>query len=274
MTLTLSAAFFSSEILFAQTSVFSKTAEFRRESISAVAAAIQQLGIVNNFMVDTAEDAGNFGWPYCITNNIPNIDYYFTRPGTSGSAFDCDNPINDSPNNSGAAELPATKSAWIWYPYGQFPEFPEITAGYGRTAMAGPVYYFKSDLTSEVKLPEYYNNTLYIYECSRNWIKEVKLDSAGNILKINPFLNSMDFIPMDLEMEPDGAIYMLKWGSDFFGGNSDSRLSRIIYKKNKVPVIQMKIKIQSRQADSILIKTFQKIRYSLTIAGEVRSKYL
>jgi hypothetical protein len=107
----------------------------------------------------------------------------------------------------------------------------------GRTAMAGPVYHDDPNLDSERRLPEYYDNTLFIYEWSRGWIKEVKLDSAGNILKINPFLDGFEFLrPMDMETGPDGALYVLEWGSSFGGGNSDSRLIRLEYKSGSPPV--------------------------------------
>jgi hypothetical protein len=41
---------------------------------------------------------------------------------------------------------------------------------------------------------------------------------------------------MDMELGPDGAIYMLEWGSNFNGGNSDSKLVRVQYKGGSPPV--------------------------------------
>ncbi|MGH7453335.1 MAG: T9SS type A sorting domain-containing protein, partial [bacterium] len=182
-----------------------------------------------------ARAAGNFGWPYCIGNNQVYFDYNFAT-GVSGAAFDCNAPANDSPNNTGANALPPAQPAWIWYPYGPSADFPEIGSG-SRTAMGGPIYHYDPNLDSRRKLPEYYDNTLFIYEWSRGWIKEVKLDEAGNILKINPFLGSFEFIrPMDMELGPDGAIYMLEWGTGFFGGNSDSKLIRLQYNGGDTPV--------------------------------------
>ncbi len=176
-----------------------------------------------------ARTAGYFGWPFCIGDNKPYRDYDFAS-GISGDLFDCLNgPTNDSPNNTGAEQLPPPQPAWIWYPYPVSAEFPEFGAG-SRTAMAGPVYHFDASLDSGRKLPSYYDDTVFIYEWSRRWVKEVKLDEDGSVLKINPFLPSLTFIrPMDMEIGPDGAIYMLEWGSTFGGGSSDSRLSRISY---------------------------------------------
>ena len=95
--------------------------------------------------------------------------------------------------------------------------------------MAGPVYHFDSGLASIGALPEYYDDTLFIYEWSRNWIQEVKLDEQGGILKISPFLPSFDFrSPIDMEIGPDGAIYILEYGTGW-GDNPDAQLIRIEY---------------------------------------------
>jgi glucose/arabinose dehydrogenase/type 1 glutamine amidotransferase len=176
-----------------------------------------------------ARAAGNFGWPYFVADNKPYIDFDFAT-GQSGQPFNPAAPQNDSPNNTGALNLPPAQPAWIWYPYSFSLEFPELGIG-GRTAMAGPVYHFEANDASQRKLPAYYDDTLFIYEWSRNWIMEVKLDAAGNVLKINPFLPNMAFQrPMDMKIGPDGAIYLLEWGTNFGGGNTDSRLIRIDYR--------------------------------------------
>jgi hypothetical protein len=96
--------------------------------------------------------------------------------------------------------------------------------------MAGPVYHSNAATAAPKALPAYYDDTLFIYEWSRGWIKEVKMDASGNILKINPFLPNMSFKrPMDMKIGPDGVMYMIEWGSGFGGGNADSQLIRIDY---------------------------------------------
>jgi hypothetical protein len=96
--------------------------------------------------------------------------------------------------------------------------------------MAGPVYHYDPDLVSDRKLPQYYDKTLFIFEWSRRWIKEIKLDDEGNILKINPFLSSFLFLrPIEMTIGPDGAIYMIEWGSRFSGHNPDAKVIRVDY---------------------------------------------
>jgi glucose/arabinose dehydrogenase len=176
-----------------------------------------------------ARSAGNFGWPYFVANNKPYIDYDFAT-GISGAAFDPNAPVNDSPNNTGPANLPPAQPAWLWYPYDSSVEFPELDGSGGRTAMGGPVYHFKSNVNKATKLPAYYDNTLFIWEWSRDYIKEIKIDDDGSVLKINPFLPSFAFSrPIDMKIGPDGVIYMIEWGTGFNGSNPDAKLVRIDY---------------------------------------------
>ena len=175
-----------------------------------------------------ARAAGNFGWPYCIGDNQPYVAYDFATE-RSGIPFDCGAPRNLSPNNTGLQSLPPAQAAWVWYPYGTSSAFPEIAADSGRTALAGPVYYYDAE-AGDKKLPAYYDDTLFMYEWASNWIKEVKLDENGHILKINPFLDGMEFIrPISMEFGPDGSLYVLEWGSGFWGDNDDARVVRIDY---------------------------------------------
>src|SRR5438132_2278100 len=172
---------------------------------------------------------GNFGWPYFVGNNKPYIQYDFNT-GISGSAFNPAAPTNNSPNNTGPTNLPPAQSAWLWYPYDSSPEFPELDGTGGRTAMGGPVYHYNTNVVNAKKLPAYYDNTLFIWEWSRNYIKEVKMDESGNVLKISPFLPTFTFNrPIDLKVGPDGCVYVIEWGTGYSGSNPDARLVRIEY---------------------------------------------
>ncbi len=176
-----------------------------------------------------ARAPGNFGWPYCIGQNFAYRDYDFEAQ-SSGSAFDCSSPSNDSPNNTGAASLPPAMPAWIWYPYGPSTAFPAITDGPGRTSMAGPVIQY-SPASDPAAVPEYFDRSLIIYEWSRNWVKEVRLDENGDILSINPMLGAIDLKrPIAMELSPSGVLYAIEWGTGFGGDNNDSQLIRIDYR--------------------------------------------
>ncbi|HEX2473539.1 MAG TPA: ThuA domain-containing protein [Lacipirellulaceae bacterium] len=177
--------------------------------------------------INQARQAGNFGWPYIIADNKPYRDFNFAT-GTSGALFNPAAPTNNSPNNTGATNLPPAKPALIWYPYGNSTEFPELASG-GRTAMAGPVYHFDPALDSQIKLPEYFDDTLFMYEWSRNQFFEVKLDQNGNLLKLNRIFADLSFNqPIDAEMGPDGALYVLEWGA--------TKLTRIEFSGNRPAV--------------------------------------
>ena len=130
--------------------------------------------------VNQARQPGNFGWPYFIADNKPYWHWDFTAK-TNDYKHDPAHPANHSPNNTGLQELPAPQPAFIYYPGGSSTRFPVVNGGGGRTAMAGPVYYFDKKLKSPHKLPANYDHTLFIYEWSRNWIIAVHLDPNNNI---------------------------------------------------------------------------------------------
>ena len=183
--------------------------------------------------VNQAREAGNFGWPYFVGDNKAYNDFDFTTSVTS-DLFDPAATVNDSPNNTGATVLPPAQPALIWYPNEVNDEFPELGRG-GRTAMAGPVYHYDASLDSDIKLPEYFDDTLFIYEWSRHWIQEVKLDDNGDILGVNPIFTRFRLRrPIDMTIGPDGALYVLEWGTEFGGGNTDSQLSRIEFVRGAV----------------------------------------
>ena len=179
--------------------------------------------------VNQARKAGYFGWPLFVGNNLPYNQYDYNT-GKSGIKFDPLKPINNSRNNTGIKELPPLSPPFIWYPYGPSPDFPQMGSG-GRTAMAGPVYY--SDLYPGKKgLPDYYNGKLFIYEWIRNFVRVVSLQPNGDFYKMEPFMEGTKFAgPVDMEIGPDGHLYILEYGLGWFSKNKDSGLFRIDYKE-------------------------------------------
>ncbi|TDV52254.1 PQQ-dependent sugar dehydrogenase [Actinophytocola oryzae] len=181
-----------------------------------------------------AKAAGNFGWPLCIGRNRPYVEYDFTT-GTSGQPYDCDGgPTNNSPNNTGLTKLPPAQPAWLPYPYRVSPEWPQLGTG-GRLAVGGPTYHYNPDLDSETKVPESYDNTTFIADWTRNAMFEVRNDAAGNVASVNRFLPDMTFLrPIDMEIGPDGALYVVEWGTNYGGSgrgdpNWDSGIYRLDY---------------------------------------------
>ena len=190
--------------------------------------------------MNLATEAGNFGWPLFIGNNYAYRDYDYAT-GESGDAFNPEKPINDSKFNTGLRELPPTKPAYIYYPYAETSLFPQVGSG-GRNAMAGPTYY--SDLyTDGGGLPSYYDGKTIIYEWMRGWMMAVSLFEDGTFNKMEPFASDIQLRNLiDMELGPDGRIYLLEYGSGWFSANDDSGLSYIDYNGgNRPPMIDQLI---------------------------------
>jgi len=183
--------------------------------------------------INQARKAGYFGWPLFVGNNFPYRQYNYTT-GKSGLAFDPKKPINDSRNNTGLRDLPPANPAFIWYPYDASPDFPQVGTG-GRTAMAGPVYY--TDMfPKETRLPDYYHGKVIVYEWIRGWIKAVTLLPNGDFDKMEPFFPAIKTNSLiDMEVGPDGRLYLLEYGTGWFTRNPDTGLSRIDFNAGNMP---------------------------------------
>jgi cytochrome c len=186
---------------------------------------------------DLLKGPGNYGWPYCVGDNQPFIDYDFAT-GASGQAFDCAHPRNESPNNTGLVDLPPAIAAWIPYDGGSVPEFGTG----GESPMGGPVYHYDPNLDSKTKFPEYYDGKTFAYEWDRGWIHTIEVGPNGEHGAIEKFFDSMTLTrPMNIEFGPDGSLYVLDYGSGYFGGAADSALYRIDYTKgNRTPQVTVK----------------------------------
>ena len=186
--------------------------------------------------MNQAREAGNFGWPLFIGNNKPYTDYDY-ETGESGITFDPEKPINDSKNNTGLQELPPAQGAYVYYPYVDTSTFPQVGTG-GRNAMAGPTYY--SDLyPNGGGLPSYYDEKVIIYDWMRGWMRAISLYEDGTYNKMEPFASDIKVNNLiDMEMGPDGRVYLLEYGSGWFQQNDDSSLGYIEFNSgNRPPVI-------------------------------------
>jgi cytochrome c len=198
-------------------------------------------------------EPGNYGWPYCATAELPYVDGEFVGPSdptatpgfiSSGEPFDCANPVNESPHNTGLTELPPVVQPDVWYSYTASAEFPELgsTPPGGIGPMAGPAYDFDSAKASPPAWPAYFDGVPLFYEWTRDYIKEFRLDGAGDLAEIRPATGSLlgTLGPargddatldngMDIEFGPEGALYTLEYGDGFFSENPDAQLARIDY---------------------------------------------
>ena len=186
--------------------------------------------------LNQARKAGFFGWPLFVGNNYAYHQYDYGS-GTTGAVYYANKPVNDSKHNTGLTELPPAQPAFIWYPYAASPDFPQVGTG-GRNAMAGPVYY--TDMfPKETRLPDYYNGKLIIYDWIRGWVKAVTMLPNGDFDKMEPFFPSLKVNSLiDMEVGPDGKLYLLEYGKGWFSKNVDAGIARIDFNGgNRPPVI-------------------------------------
>lgn len=187
-----------------------------------------------------AKKAGNFGWPYFVGNNIAYHDSDFATKAI-GPLFDKNGPTNPSPNNTGLKVLPAPTAAMIYYPYNASETFPLLGQG-GRCAMGGPIYRYDPNGTNPSRLPAYYDGAMFVYDWMRNWVMAVRFDENNNYQRMEPFMpTNGDFRrPVDLEIGPDGVLYMLEYGSVYGIDNEDARLVRLDFNGgNRAPIAKI-----------------------------------
>jgi cytochrome c len=193
-------------------------------------------GPENTVEWDILNQPGFYGWPYCVGNNRPYVDFDFAT-GTSGAPFDCAHPVNNSPNNTGLTNLPPAIPAMVYYHYQADPAFPEL--GGGGAPMAGPTYRYDPNLVSDRKWPAYWDGKAIFGEWNQNKLYSFQLNENGSqLVDINQILSTFNFLkPMDMKFGPDGALYLIEWGSGFGGDNTDSAIYRIDYVQGNRPPV-------------------------------------
>lgn len=186
--------------------------------------------------VNQAKAAGNFGWPFVIADNKPYPIVDFATKKT-GKITDPAAPENPGQRNTGLKTLPPAHPALIWYPYGKSEEFPAMGEG-GRNAMAGPVFYYDPSKKYNI-LGKEDNRTLLTYEWMRGKIFKAKLDAQEKVEKLEVFMEKLVH-PMDLEMDKDGSLVLLEYGSGWYF-NVNGSVSRLRPDDgNKPPTLTIK----------------------------------
>ena len=173
-----------------------------------------------------ARGPGNFGWPYFVGDNVafPYYDFASEQPLETKNP---ERPINASLNNTGKLELPPAMPAMIYYPYARSNEFPLMGEGM-RSATGGPIFR-KNDFSAGVNtFPDSYDGVWFVADFSRNWIMAIRIDGRGNYVSMERFMPDYSFHSIiDIKFGPDGALYVLEYGSLWFNDSPDDRLVKI-----------------------------------------------
>ncbi|GAB2587748.1 glycosyl hydrolase [Paractinoplanes abujensis] len=172
---------------------------------------------------------GNYGWPYCTGTNTSAETYneWDFAAGTGGAKYNCaGGPANNSFRNTGLGTLPAAKPAWIRYAgdAGSPPEF----GGGSESPMGGPVYRYSASNTSTTKFPQTFDGQFFAGEFGRGWIKPTVVNANGTYGAIDTFPWNGKQV-MDMAFGPDGALYVLDYGTGYFNGDANSALYRYDY---------------------------------------------
>lgn len=195
------------------------------------------------------DEAMNGGWPYCIgqtnpddlsdyTNGGSYVDWDFVankpRKNADGSYkhFPCTDPegmkgVNDSPNNTGLADLPPATDAWIAYANDS-----GMYGLNGTTAIGGKVYrQSQNTAAKDTAFPAYFEGSYFMADMSRGWIKEVRMNEDGSVASVNNFLGGFT-APGDVEFGADGSMYVVEYGTGFFSGSPQTKITRVDYAVN------------------------------------------
>jgi cytochrome c len=192
---------------------------------------------------NVAKEAGFFGWPYFAGPNGAYADFDFETEKI-GPFFNADKPENISVNNTGLKILPKAREALIWYSYDESKLFSHLGTG-GKSPIGGPVFYtdlYKERINDTTKhLHAHYNKKVFIAEWIRDWINVLTINEDGKLDSIETFMSGTKFShPVDLEIGPDGALYVLEYGANWFTRNKDAGLYRIEYHRgNRTPVTKL-----------------------------------
>ncbi|GGM49908.1 ThuA domain-containing protein [Dactylosporangium sucinum] len=222
----------------------------------------------------------NYGWPLCYSPTLPYYRWNFntsTPLDNPPQAFECNNPdrgpANTSRWNTGLTYSPPIAQPDMWYsfqdnnaanplgtpcaayymqnPPGKCPQlFPELgTGGVGPHGAAK--YDYDPNNPNPTKFPAYYDQSIFFGEFTRDYLREIRLDSSGQVFKINDLLScgagpttpARPFLcdnPMDMMWGKDGNFYLLTYGDGFFNINPDAALVKFSYVKGtRAPIAKL-----------------------------------
>lgn len=188
-----------------------------------------------------ARAAGNFGWPFFVGPNKP-FPYYDYEKGKAGEPKDPNHYTNHSPNNNGLQLLPSVAPAFVYYPYRVSEEFPLLGSG-ARSATGGPVFRWSDFSTKASRVfPAYYEGKWFVTDFSRGWIMTIAIGEDGQYESMEPFLPTYQSVgAIDMKFGPEGDLFVLEYGSNWFRQSPNSRLVMITYNgQNRPPIAKAK----------------------------------
>ncbi|MFI9642470.1 lectin [Micromonospora sp. NPDC051925] len=172
---------------------------------------------------------GNYGWPYCTGTNTTTETYneWDFNSNSTGPKFNCTGgPTNNSFRNTGQGTLPPAKAAWIRY--GGDAGSPAAFGTGSESPAAGPVYRYDPNNPSATKFPQSFDGQFFATEFGRGWIKPIHLNTDGSPGTIDSFPWVGKQV-MDSAFGPDGAYYLLDYGTGYYNGDANSALYRFDY---------------------------------------------
>jgi PKD repeat protein len=103
--------------------------------------------------------------------------------------------------------------------------------------MGGPAYRYDKRNNAENRWPAYFDGKPLFYEWTRDQMKAITLGRHDEVQKIEDAIPSIKTDgPIDAEFGPDGALYVLEYGTGYFAELPEAQLSRIDYTRgNRTP---------------------------------------
>ncbi len=138
------------------------------------------------------------GYPYFTGNNIT----------TGGHTVDPLNPINNSPFNTGVKNLPP--ASLPLHVYGT-PKGDQIGA------ITGPIYRYDPTLKSALKMPPHFDGKWFVTDLIEHWILALSLNTdASAVTRVDTIFSQFNpHAPLDFHLGPDGALYILNYGTSY-----------------------------------------------------------
>ncbi|HEX5620366.1 MAG TPA: ThuA domain-containing protein [Solirubrobacteraceae bacterium] len=224
--------------------------------------------------IEIVRKPSNYGWPMCYKTDLPMYKWDFNTQTTLGETYECNNPnhgpVNPSRWNTGLTDGgPPITNPDVWYSYrddlwgtpcinnynvavpvqGSCPLlFPELRSPNSNSV--GPhlllKYDYEEDNPSTTKFPPYFDDAVFFGEWTRDYLREIRIDSNNNVQKINDALScggvgaaralAFGFEcdgPMDAQFGADGNLYLLTYGNGFFVQSAQAGMYRWSYVKGQ-----------------------------------------